>query len=149
MIKALRNLKAERNVPKEARIEPILVARGTRRQSLAQGEAFLKSLLPASSVTIAIRGRAAGRLCRGGAARGRGHLAARGADRPRGRACQAAQGAGRLRASDRLAQVKLGNESYVARAPAEVVAQTRAKLVELESQRAAVSSLLRAGLNRC
>ena len=28
MIKALRNLKAERNVPKEARIEPILVARG-------------------------------------------------------------------------------------------------------------------------
>ena len=39
-------------------------------------------------------------------------------------------------------QAKLGNESYVSRAPADVVAQTRAKLAELESQRAAVSSLL-------
>ena len=37
------------------------------------------------------------------------------------------------------------NESFVARAPAEVVAQTRAKLAELESQRDAVQRLLQAG----
>ncbi len=52
VIKALRNLKAERNVPKEARIEPILVARGAVARRLAQGEAFLKSLLPAVSLSI-------------------------------------------------------------------------------------------------
>ena len=34
---------------------------------------------------------------------------------------------------------KLANESFVARAPAEVVEQTRSKLAELEAQREAVS----------
>ena len=52
VIKALRNLKAERNVPKDARIEPILVARGGVAESLSQGEAFLKSLRLLRSITI-------------------------------------------------------------------------------------------------
>ncbi len=51
-IKAIRNLKAERNVPKEARIAPILVARDQAAAWLQQGEPFLRSLLPAASVTI-------------------------------------------------------------------------------------------------
>ncbi len=38
---------------------------------------------------------------------------------------------------------KLANESFVARAPAEVVEQARAKLAELESQREAVLALVR------
>jgi valyl-tRNA synthetase len=142
VIKALRNLKAERNVPKEARIEPILVARGAVMASLAQGEAFLKSLLPALSVTIV-------------------------SDVERPADCAVAvlpdvevilplkglidHEAERTKQRKALAdferqigalKTKLSNESYVARAPAEVVAETRAKLAELESQRAAVSSLL-------
>ncbi len=40
---------------------------------------------------------------------------------------------------------KLANESFVKRAPAEVVKQTRSKLGELESQYAAVETLLAAG----
>ena len=36
-IQALRNLKAERNIPKEARIAPILVAEGPVGRSLAAG----------------------------------------------------------------------------------------------------------------
>ena len=51
-IKAIRNLKAERNVPKEARIAPIIVAQGTVAESLEQGEPFLRRFLPAESVTI-------------------------------------------------------------------------------------------------
>ena len=43
---------------------------------------------------------------------------------------------------------KLGNESFVARAPAEVVEQTRAKLAELEAQREALLALRVTGLSR-
>ena len=45
--------KAERNVPKEAKIAPIIVAEGAVADRLRQGEAFLKSLTNAASVTIA------------------------------------------------------------------------------------------------
>src|SRR5208283_1462364 len=52
-IQTLRNLKAERNVPKEAKIAPIIVAEGPVAGRLRQGEAFLKSLTNAAAVTIA------------------------------------------------------------------------------------------------
>ncbi len=60
VIKALRNLKAERNVPKEARIEPILVARGAVAQSLAQGEPFLEESSAGKFGDDRVRGRAPG-----------------------------------------------------------------------------------------
>jgi valyl-tRNA synthetase len=141
-IKAVRNLKAERNVPKEARIAPILVARGTVALWLSHGEPFLRSLLPAASVTIVSE-----------------------VERPPDCAVavlpeleiilpleglidhEAERSKHRKTLADFERQIssleaKLRNESYVARAPAEVVAQTRAKLADLQSQRAAVSSLL-------
>ena len=81
MIKAIRNLKAERNVPKDARIAPIIVAQGTVAEWLRQGEPFLRGLLPAESVTIVAAIGPTGRVRRRGAARRRDHPAARGPDR--------------------------------------------------------------------
>jgi valyl-tRNA synthetase len=141
-IKTLRNLKAERNIPRDAQIAPILVAHGPVAASLRQGEPFLRSLLPAASVTIVSE-----------------------IERPAD--CAVAvlpemeiilplaglidHEAERVKQRKTLADLerqigslrtKLASESFVARAPAEVVAQTRAKLAELESQCAAVGSLL-------
>ena len=141
-IKAIRNLKAERNVPKEARIAPIIIADGPVAASLRQGEAFLRGLLPAESVTVVTA-----------------------TDRPSECAVavlpemeiilpleglidkEAERAKMRKNLSEFEKQIgglraKLGNESFVARAPAEVVSQSRAKLAELEAQRDAVASLL-------
>ena len=142
VIKALRNLKAERNVPKEARIEPILVARGAVALSLSQGETFLKNLLPASRVTIVSEVERPADCAVAVLPEVEVILPLEGLiDHEAERAKQRKSLADFERQIGSL-QAKLGNESYVARAPAEVVAQTRAKLAELESQRAAVSSLL-------
>ena len=51
-IKAIRNLKAGRNVPDKAPIAPIIVAQGAVAAALRQGVPFLRSLLSAESVTI-------------------------------------------------------------------------------------------------
>ncbi len=141
-IKAIRNLRAERNVPKEAKIAPILVAQGTVADWLKQGEPYLRSLPPAESVTIVSA-----------------------IERPADCAVAVLPDveiilplAGLIDKEAELVKVrknlsdverqiaghrgKLGNESFVARAPAEVVEQTRAKLAELEAQHEALLKLL-------
>jgi valyl-tRNA synthetase len=142
VITAVRNLKAERNLPKEARIAPILIARGAATQSLIQGEAFLKSLLSAESVTIVSEARrpadcAVAVLPEVEIILPLVGLIDHEAERAKHRKALAdfERQIGSL-------ESKLQNEAYVSRAPAEVVAQTRAKLAELKSQRTAVSKLL-------
>ncbi len=143
-IKAIRNLRAERNVPKEARVEPIVVASGRVAEMLREGERYLRGLSPAASVTIVEST----------------------VDRPAESAVavlpdaeiilplaglidrEAEQARHRKALADLEKQItghraKLANESFVARAPAEVVEQARAKLAELEAQHEAVSALLR------
>jgi valyl-tRNA synthetase len=144
-IKALRNLKAERNVPKEARIAPILVARGAVADSLTQGEPFMRSLLPAASITIVSEVErppdcAVAVLPEVEVILPLEGLIDHAAERSKQRKALA-----EFERQIGSLEAKLRNESYVARAPAQVVAQTRAKLAELESQRAAVSSLLQQG----
>ncbi len=144
-IKAIRNLRAERNLPKDARIAPVIIAQGAAADSLNRGLPFLRSLAPAESVTIV-------------------------SSAPRPADCAVAvlpemeiilpleglidRDAERAKYAKALAdfdrqiaavEAKLGNESFVARAPADVVAQTRAKLAELQSQRGAIKSLLDRG----
>ena len=98
----LRNLKAERNVPKDARIAPILIARGAVADMAETGRAVPPEP-PAGRVgDHRLGGRAPRRLRRRRLARGRDHPPAGGSDRSRGRASQATQGAGRARAADRL-----------------------------------------------
>jgi valyl-tRNA synthetase len=144
-IKAIRNLKAERNVPREARIAPILVARGTVAAWLRQGEPFLRSLLPASAVTIvpdverpadcavAVLPDVEIILPLEG-------LIDHEAERAKQRKTLAdlERQIGSLRA-------KLGNASFVERAPGGVVEQTRNKLAELDLQRDAVIRVLERG----
>ena len=140
--KALRNLRAERNVPKEARIAPILIAAEPAASRLRQGEPFIRSLTPAATLTIAAA-----------------------ADRPAESAvailpeveiilplsdlidkeAEAARQRKTLADLDKQlasVQAKLRNESFTSRAPAEVVAQQRAKEAELLAQRAAVAAVL-------
>ncbi len=50
--KAIRNLRAERNVPKEAKITPIIVSNQRTRDILTLGEPFIRALAPAASLTL-------------------------------------------------------------------------------------------------
>ncbi len=52
VVKALRNLRAERNVPKEARIAPLLVAAEPVAAMLRQGSGLIQALTWAAHVTI-------------------------------------------------------------------------------------------------
>jgi valyl-tRNA synthetase len=144
-IAAIRNLKAERNVPKEARIAPILVAVEPARSRLKAGEPFLLALTNAATVSIVTPE----------------ELAERPADAavavlPDVEVILPLEGlidkeAERARLRKALADVnrqldavraKLRNESFVSRAPAEVVEQQRAKEADLASQYAAIEALL-------
>jgi valyl-tRNA synthetase len=141
-IKAIRNLRAEQNLPKEARIAPILVAQGAVVESLKQGQRYLQSLPPAASVTIVSS-----------------------IERPADCAVAVLPElevilplAGLIDKEAELAKLrkslseldrqiaghrgKLDNPTFVSRAPADVVAQARSKLAELEAQREAVVGLL-------
>ena len=145
VIKAIRNLRAERNVPKDAKIAPIILAKGAVAEWLKQGEAYLRSLPPAESVTIlesvdrpaecavAVLAEVEIILPLAGLIDKEAELAKQ-----------------RKALTDLERQIsghrgKLGNESFVARAPAEVVEQARAKLAELEAQRESVLAILNGG----
>jgi valyl-tRNA synthetase len=140
--KALRNLRAERGVPKETKVAPILIASGTTGDRLRLGEALIRGLAPAASLTVTAS-----------------------ADRPADCAvavlpevevvlpleglidkeAEAARLKKELAEIDRQLnthEAKLNNESFVNNAPAAVVEQVRAKVAELHARRAAVAALL-------
>jgi valyl-tRNA synthetase len=140
--KTIRNLRAERNVPKDAKVEPFLVASGETAERLRRGSAYIRALAPAAGLVIS-----------------------EGSDRPAGAAVAVLseveiilplenlvdKEAELVRHRKALADLdrqlaghraKLANDSFVANAPAAVVEQTRAKVAELAGQRAAVAALL-------
>lgn len=142
VIKSARNLRAERNVPKDAKISPIVVAKGSIAEGLKLGESFLRSMIPAESITIresyekpadcAVAVLAEIELIvplEG--------LIDKEAENTKHRKTL-------VEIDRQLAGVrsKLSNESFLSRAPAEVVAQQKAKEAELISQRGAIMALL-------
>jgi valyl-tRNA synthetase len=144
-IKAIRNLRAERNLPKDARVAPVIIAQGAAADSLRRGESFLRSLSPADSVAIVSNAARPAECAVAVLPEMEIILPLEGLiDRDAERAKQTKA----LADIDRqiaAVEVKLGNESFVARAPADVVAQTRAKLAELKSQRDAIVRVLDRG----
>lgn len=144
-IAAIRNLRAERNVPPSAKIAPIILTGPEVASILRSGEAFLGGLTNAASVTItdraerpaecavAVLGDAEILLPLEG-------LIDREAETARHRKALADidKQLGSIRG-------KLGNEGFVSRAKPEVVAQQRAKEAELAAQREAVLKLLGEG----
>ncbi|MBV8127839.1 MAG: valine--tRNA ligase [Planctomycetaceae bacterium] len=141
-IQTLRNLKAERNIPKEAKIAPVIIAEGPVADRLRRGEAFLESLTNAAAVTIAttalrppdsaiaVLGDAEVILPLEGLIDKEVELA-----RLRKTHADLERQIGPLKA-------KLANLGFVSRAPTEVVEGQRARLAELETQRAAVAALI-------
>jgi len=142
-ITAIRNLRAERNVPKDARIAPIIVAAGTIASWLRQGEPFLRSLSPAESVTIVSSTVRPADCAVAVLPEVEIILPLEGLIDKQAERAKLTKSLADLERQIGGLKTKLATESFVARAPAEVVAQTRAKLAELESQRDSVSSLLK------
>ena len=142
-IKAIRNLKAERNVPKEAQDRADHRRPGNRGRMAATRRAIPARLLPAESVTIVVVDRTPGRVRRRGLARGRDHPAAGGLDRQGSRAgerCARAWPTSKNR-SAACGPSWPTSRSWPGHRP-RWSAQSRAKLAELEAQRDAVAGLL-------
>ncbi len=142
---ALRNLRAERNIPPAAKINPLIVASGEVAKALLEGASHIQTLANTESLRIV-----------------------ESAERPAGAAVVVLGDAEIILPLDGLIdveaekarhkkaladidkqltghQTKLQNASYVANAPTAVVEQTRAKVGELIAQRAAVAALLEEG----
>ncbi len=141
-ITAIRNLRAERNIPPSAKVQPIIIATGPVAAMLKEGEAMIRSLANASSLEIVPS-----------------------ADRPSESASAILSDAelilplaGLIDKKEEVAKLtkqradlekqlasiraKLGNEGFISRAPAEVVDQQRVKESELSAQLASVIALL-------
>ena len=143
--KTLRNLRAEREVPREAKIEPILIASGATAARLEAGASFIRALAPAARLTItAVADRpaecAVAVLPEVEVILPLGGLIDKEAELARHRKTLAdldRQLSGHL--------AKLNNAAFVANAPPAVVEAARAKVAELQAQRAAVATLVGQG----
>jgi len=142
-ITLIRNLKAENNVPKNAKIHPILVAANQGVASrLALGEAFLKAIPPCESVNIVLESEEPP-----------GSVVAFGKDvrvilplddliDVEAELARLKKQKGDLERQLGGVRAKLGNEAFVSRAPAAVIEQQRAKEAELVAQLEAVEAQL-------
>ncbi|MGO9915470.1 MAG: valine--tRNA ligase [Isosphaeraceae bacterium] len=145
VIKAIRNLRAERNVSKDAKIAPIIIAQGAIALSLQRGEPFIRSLTSAGSVTIVPASERPPECAVAVLPDAEIILPLAGLFDQEAESAKLKKALADLDRQLPGLEGKLSNESFLARAPAEVVEQTRSKLADLKSQRQAILRLLNAG----
>jgi valyl-tRNA synthetase len=143
-ITAIRNLKAERNVPKEARVTPVIIANGDVAERLRAGESYIRALTNADLVQIVSSAPRPPECAVSVLADAEVVISLAGLI---DKSAEAAKHQKTLSSIDKQlngVRAKLGAKDFVARAPADVVAQQRAKEAELVAQREAVEALLAA-----
>ena len=151
-ISALRNIRAERNLPRDARPEPVIRVAGTDLAAMTAGLTMFQTLAGIGGWQLFDQ--SAGLPAEVEASRERGELAAKVLEKmeilvPLGSFID--KDAERIKHQKSLQDLdkqiagidgKLGNASFIERAPAELVAQQRQKRDELASRRASVQELL-------
>jgi valyl-tRNA synthetase len=141
-ITALRNLRAERNVPLAARINPVIVARGEVAEQLRTGTVHIRNLAGAETVRIVDSADRPAEAAVVVLADAEIILPLEGLIDKDAECAKMRKSLANLDRQLGPLRAKLGNEAFVSRAPAEVVAAQRGKLAELEAQHAAISALI-------
>ncbi|MDR3638604.1 MAG: valine--tRNA ligase [Isosphaeraceae bacterium] len=140
--RAIRNLRAERKLPDTAVLEPVLVAAEPVAARLRAGTRFIEGLTRPSRVAVAPTADRTGECAVAVLAEVEVVLPLESLIDWPAEAARLRKQLGDLDKQAAGVNGKLGNESFVSKAPPEVVAQQRAKLAELTAQRASVAALL-------
>ena len=144
-IKALRNLRAERNVPQTAKIAPILVASGEVARMLLEGASHIKGLTDAESLHVVESAEKPANCAVAVLPDAEVILPMEGLIDVEAEKARLRKSLADLDKQLIGPRAKLENASFVANAPPAVVEQTRAKVAELLAQRAALAALIDAG----
>ncbi len=144
-IVAIRNLRAERNVPEAAKIRPIIVAEGPVAAILRSGESFIKALVKnTASLTITDKADRSGDFAVLVLGDAEILLPLEGLIDKKAEEARIRKSLGDVEKQINAIRAKLGNEGFVARAPAEVVEQQKAKLADLLAQKSTLEAALAA-----
>jgi len=141
-VAAIRNLRAERNVPASAKIHPIILASGAVSAMLRAGEPFIKALTGSETLTIVEAAERPKECAVAVLADAEIILPLEGLIDKEAEAVRHRKALADIDKQLAAIRGKLANEGFLSRAPAEVVQQQRAKEAELVAQRAAVEALL-------
>jgi valyl-tRNA synthetase len=141
-VTAIRNLRADRNVPASAKIAPTIVASGRTAEMLLPRTNDIMALTGAESLRIVESFEKPGNAAVAVLADAEIVLPMEGLIDPKVEVEKLARSKADLEKQLGGVKAKLNNASFVDRAPAEVVQQQRDRLAELEAQYAAVSGRL-------
>jgi len=139
---AIRNLRAERKVPDKAKIAPIILADGPVAAILRSGEAFIRALTGAETLTIAAEAERPADSASAVLADAEIILPLAGLIDKKAEIARVRKSLADIEKQAAPGRAKLANENFLSRAPAEVIAQLKAKDAELLAQRAALEALL-------
>jgi len=141
-IRALRNLRAERDVPKNAAIAPILVAEGSVAEALRRGERYFKTLERIESLTITDRPERPPQCAVAVLPDAEILVPLAGLIDLDAERQKLVKEKSQLESQLNGVRAKLSNSAFVEKAPTEVVEQQRARQTDLEARLAALEARL-------